>query len=963
MYLKNAISISLAITALLSIFMLQMGSDEETSFLLPIFAIPVVFTGVWLVDFKKKFALTEGWSNVLIILAVLVHLGGLFQSASAFLAYSIANILVWVQLVLFYRRKDVMILYQLLILSFVQGGVACVFQQNTLFLPLLLAFSFSILCSVSLLFLNQERVYYQTHAFLKPAFGGGEKVKRVTVGHLLVLAVKTAAFLPLMTLFGYRWKEFFGDDDSRPQLVAHRHSDSPASGGGSMGDSALFDFWETDRRETAPPKDSDGTLFSVGRAEVVREQAATVGLPLRTSGGSAVERRLRWPLLRRIPLFSGARQSDEGILIDRRILSRLFWGALFSLTAAAVVFFFFPRFNDVEFGDVRFGHDQWRGAPPAVRSVVGFNETVHLGEMGPSGTNFESVMRLELTDIEQPERPAAADGEPIYLRGTILMRYENGSWSRSDVSGGSQSFSFVPRSDRFRENLNAKEDTQRKPGCLFSGREETYLQAVFDHRNALVRQNIRLYPMTTPVIFTVWPFFQIGDGIGMFDGERYIRSNRDSTREMSFSLYTNAFRDGRQMEMTPAQENFSSALRLACLQIDRRRLPELIRRAEDWDAQGNFPKNDSVSRAKNLERKFRESEQYRYSRSGMLRNSELDPLEDFISVHRSGHCEYFAGALAMMLRSIGIPSRVVVGFCCSYRPESDGAASVRQSDAHTWVEAYIPPNLLPAETFDMANESEKLWWSNGGWLRLDAVPAPDSELIRSVSINFYAWRDALRRWWNDYVLNYSGGRQREAVYQPVGRALFFFWEKTSDTLARLNPFDREKERFEQTDGETANYFRWTVILQNLTVAALLIFAALMLPKAARRYFRTRRTERREQYRAQVLAVGFFQRLTRILLLNGLSRSDTETPREFVGRFLASPNDRAAIAALLGEPAGAETVRETERFLAEMVRSIVEVYYRVRFGGGGVEAQEKARFDEFFLRVEKNIPSREKKSEK
>ena len=140
MALKRAISICLAITALFSIAMLQMGGDAEHPLLLPILAVPILGTALWWVDFKEKFSLSEGWANVLILLVTILNMGKLIQAPSMFLAYSIANILIWVQLILFYRKKDILVLYHILTLSFVNGGVASVFHNTSIFAPLLLAF-------------------------------------------------------------------------------------------------------------------------------------------------------------------------------------------------------------------------------------------------------------------------------------------------------------------------------------------------------------------------------------------------------------------------------------------------------------------------------------------------------------------------------------------------------------------------------------------------------------------------------------------------------------------------------------------------------------------------------------------------------------------------------------------------------------------------------------------------------
>ena len=66
-----------------------------------------------------------------------------------------------------------------------------------------------------------------------------------------------------------------------------------------------------------------------------------------------------------------------------------------------------------------------------------------------------------------------------------------------------------------------------------------------------------------------------------------------------------------------------------------------------------------------------------------------DPIGDFLFRYRSGHCEYFATAMVLMLRSQGIPARFVTGFLGGENNRL-GYYIVRQSNAHAWVEAYLP---------------------------------------------------------------------------------------------------------------------------------------------------------------------------------------------------------------------------------------------------------------------------------
>ena len=67
-----------------------------------------------------------------------------------------------------------------------------------------------------------------------------------------------------------------------------------------------------------------------------------------------------------------------------------------------------------------------------------------------------------------------------------------------------------------------------------------------------------------------------------------------------------------------------------------------------------------------------------------------DPLAHFLFETHAGHCEYFASAMTIMLRTLGIPSREVNGFLPGEYNDLAGDYIVRASDAHSWVEVYFP---------------------------------------------------------------------------------------------------------------------------------------------------------------------------------------------------------------------------------------------------------------------------------
>lgn len=67
-----------------------------------------------------------------------------------------------------------------------------------------------------------------------------------------------------------------------------------------------------------------------------------------------------------------------------------------------------------------------------------------------------------------------------------------------------------------------------------------------------------------------------------------------------------------------------------------------------------------------------------------------DPVDDFLFVSHRGFCEQFATAAVVMLRSVGVPARLVTGFAFGETSAQPGKRIFRESDAHAWVQVYYP---------------------------------------------------------------------------------------------------------------------------------------------------------------------------------------------------------------------------------------------------------------------------------
>jgi protein-glutamine gamma-glutamyltransferase len=119
-------------------------------------------------------------------------------------------------------------------------------------------------------------------------------------------------------------------------------------------------------------------------------------------------------------------------------------------------------------------------------------------------------------------------------------------------------------------------------------------------------------------------------------------------------------------------------------------------------------------------------------------NSPADPLANFLFVRKKGHCEYFASSMAVMLRTLGIPSRIVTGFRGGEFNDLTGRYVIRASDAHSWVEAYFP---------------------GSGWVTFDPTPAGIAA-TRTGWSRMQLYFDAAASFWREWIINYDVGHQR-----------------------------------------------------------------------------------------------------------------------------------------------------------------------------------------------------------
>jgi hypothetical protein len=242
-----------------------------------------------------------------------------------------------------------------------------------------------------------------------------------------------------------------------------------------------------------------------------------------------------------------------------------------------------------------------------------------------------------------------------------------------------------------------------------------------------------------------------------------------------------------------------------------------------------------------------------YGYSLQMKAGGPDPHTDFLFNVKTGHCEYFSTAMTVMLRTRGIAARVVNGFLPGEYNEAADAYTVRQSDAHSWVEVYFP-------------ESQT-------WVTFDPTPAAGrtEPVSAGLAARLGKYAEALELIWFQYVVGYDKQEQR-SLATSLHNHLFTYRSFLAEVAATAR-------RTISTHGRTI------ALIVFITFAALLVlFAAARVRRLGWRGL----SLSPPQPTKEASTVAFYERLTALLARRGLLRDPSLTPLEFAGSLDVRP---------------------------------------------------------------------------
>ncbi len=382
-----------------------------------------------------------------------------------------------------------------------------------------------------------------------------------------------------------------------------------------------------------------------------------------------------------------ASSSTESITRNARVDIRSMILATGFLCAiiGSIVFVVLPR----NIGTQAFG--QWGKG----ESVSGFADTVELGRPGFISLSSTPVLDLTITDRDG-FNIGGEDTPPVYLRGAVLGEYDAGRWNRSSIMRSplqSRTRLIPPNTSlRPRGRVDTVQwDRQFTISIRSSSNGPTYLFAPWK----TVEFRVLGEPMRVGLDFDRGIFLKDGIG-GKLDYA--VRSMNTEFETINFDKFE------RRSQVTPTAIEPEIAQLARVILIDSEIEPDASLR----------PISDDRVAMSVLERHLRS--QYTYTLDAQPVPLGEDATKWFLFERRAGHCEFYASALALMARSVGIPARVLTGYIVSDYNAMTGQYIVRQSNAHAWVEAQIAPGHwrtfdgTPPAVFHSIHEPEPSLW-------------------------------------------------------------------------------------------------------------------------------------------------------------------------------------------------------------------------------------------------------------
>ncbi|GAK52549.1 hypothetical protein U14_03801 [Candidatus Moduliflexus flocculans] len=288
----------------------------------------------------------------------------------------------------------------------------------------------------------------------------------------------------------------------------------------------------------------------------------------------------------------------------------------------------------------------------------------------------------------------------------------------------------------------------------------------------------------------------------------------------------------------------------------------------------------------------------------VARSPAESPLDDFLFISKAGHCEYYATSMAILLRLLGIPARVANGFAQGRWNEFGRFFTVRQSDAHAWVEVYFP---------------------SYGWITFDPTPpsafgeeyqqfAEQSGFFASL----YQYSEYIRTKWNRYVIDYSLYDQSMFAIEAF-RASHSARDRIAAAFRRL----QQNVRSVVATFSLKQIALYSLVLVGIGTGMRLLLQRLGWLRIAGRFHLPHRRHARQT------DVAFYREMLEIFAHKGIKKQAHLTPEEFV-----------------------EDISQRYPDYAQDIADLTSLYYAARYGQYVLQQEEQQQTVAILQRLRK-----------
>ncbi|MCY7374426.1 MAG: DUF3488 and transglutaminase-like domain-containing protein [Pyrinomonadaceae bacterium] len=535
------------------------------------------------------------------------------------------------------------------------------------------------------------------------------------------------------------------------------------------------------------------------------------------------------------------------------------------LTAISLLFLIIALGTPLFFALPRVGGAGFGGNPNGLSNITGFSDSVNLGEIGQLLQSDQIVMRARI------DKSNGKNLQTLKWRGIALDKFDNKKWSKSKAG-------YI---DPF-----------------VKGERDFFLIDYASDQDDLIIQTVYLEPMNPPTLFAVSRPVAVEGNFEVLrkDSEGALTFQRKGFDRLSYKVYSDTNVPNAE-ELRTDDQNYTDKNK------NYLQLPEQIdARIGNLAAQITAKSSNRYDQAKAVEKYL----QTQFAYSLEMKAQGEQPLADFLFNVRAGHCEYFASAMAIMLRTQGIATRLVNGFQQGEYNETADVFVVKQRDAHSWVEVYFPQENV--------------------WIPFDPTPFAQQNRAETATTGvlkrFNSYLEALETFWIQYFVSYDNQEQRSLV-RSFKNSFTDYQATTSDWLKKLQSkvsvwwTEVRGDKGLQTSAKAVGFG-----IAYLIAAILGIIFIVWLFRKIRKLAVWQRIYDWLKRKNQTTIIEFYERMQKVLASRGFVRAAHQTPLEFA-------------------------------FALEMpeVVKITEKYNRVRFGEKNLSNDEAKEIENWLKNLE------------